>query len=462
MPTADLFARLTAQISSLTPAYPVGRVMGVTAGMVQVGGLSDIARVGDRGFIHIFKTVVSGEVVRLDAAGAHLLVDGTPEGISIGDRVRLEPPPPFAPDDSWIGRVIDPDGQAMDGRPLLRGASPRRLRAAPPAPHGRRPMGARLETGMAAFNTMLPLVQGQRIGLFAGSGVGKSTLLADLARQVTADVIVIALVGERGREVRHFVQDVLGPEGMARSVVVAATSDRAPQVRRRCAWAAMAVAEHFRDEGKQVLLIVDSVTRFCEAHRELAVAGGESANLRGYPASTGPAIAALCERAGPGAEDMGDITAIFSVLVAGSDMEEPVADMLRGVLDGHVVLDREIAERGRFPAINILRSVSRSLPDAATDQENKMINDARALLGAYDRSELMIQSGLYAAGSDRAIDAAIAAYPQLEEFLTIKDSRGTLAHFAKLRQAIAGAASAMKSQDLGNTAKKPSAAREGR
>lgn len=462
MQTADLFARLTAQIASLTPLHPVGRVMGVNAGMVQVGGLTDIARVGDRGFVHLFNTVVSGEVVRLDTAGAHLLIDGTPEGISTGDRVRLESPPPFAPDDSWIGRVIDPDGQAMDGRPLLPGASPRRLRAPPPAPHGRRPMGARLETGMAAFNTMLPLVQGQRIGLFAGSGVGKSTLLADLARQVVADVIVIALVGERGREVRHFVQDVLGPDGMARSVVVAATSDRAPQVRRRCAWAAMAVAEHFRDEGKQVLLIVDSVTRFCEAHRELAVAGGESANLRGYPASTGPAIAALCERAGPGADTMGDITAVFSVLVAGSDMEEPVADMLRGVLDGHVVLDREIAERGRFPAINILRSVSRALPDAATAQENKMIGDARALLGAYERAELMIQSGLYSAGSDRAIDAAIAAYPLLEDFLTMKDRRGAPAHFAKLRQAISGSSSPMTPQDLSAVKKRSSAPREGR
>ena len=446
--TSDLFARMTAQIAGLTPLHKVGRVLGVSAGMVQVAGLRDAARVGDRAFVHAPAGEVEGEVVKLDATAAHLLVDGAPDGISIGDPVRLETPPRFAPDASWIGRVIDPDGRPVDGRPLLPGAVSRRLRASPPAPHARRAMGGRLETGMAVFNTLLPLVCGQRIGLFAGSGVGKSTLLADLARDVTADVIVIALVGERGREVRHFVQDVLGDEGMARSVVVAATSDRAPQVRRRCAWAAMAVAEHFRDAGKQVLLIVDSVTRFCEAHREVAVAAGESANLRGYPASTGPAIAALCERAGPGTAEMGDITAIFSVLVAGSDMDEPVADMLRGVLDGHVVLDRTIAERGRFPAIDVLRSVSRSLPDAANAQENKMIAEARSLLGTYARAELMIQSGLYTAGSDRMIDAAIAAHPMLESFLTIKDSRGTLAHFAKLRQAIAGSTSPMKPQDL--------------
>lgn len=446
--SSDLFERMTAQIAVLTSVHRVGRVLGVSAGMVQVGGVTDAARVGDRAFVQLAMGEVEGEVVKLDAAGAHLLVDGTPEGISIGDRVRLEPPPKFAPDASWIGRVIDPDGRPVDGRSLLPGLHPRPLRASPPAAHARRSMGARLETGFAVFNTLLPLVRGQRIGLFAGSGVGKSTLLADLARDVTADVIVIALVGERGREVRHFVQEVLGDEGMARSVVIAATSDRAPQVRRRCAWAAMAVAEHFRDTGKQVLLIVDSVTRFCEAHREIAVAGGESANLRGYPASTGPAIAALCERAGPGTGAMGDITAVFSVLVAGSDMDEPVADMLRGVLDGHIILDRTIAERGRFPAIDVLRSVSRSLPDAANAQENKMIAEARSLLGSYARAELMIQSGLYTAGSDRTIDAAIAAYPMLETFLTIKDRRGTLAHFAKLRQAVAGSTSPMKAQDL--------------
>lgn len=446
--TADLFEQMTARIASLAPAHRIGRVLGVSAGMVQVGGLVDAVRVGDRAYIHLSNSPIEGEVVKLDAVGAHVLVDGTPDGVSIGDRVRLERPPPFAPDTTWIGRVIDPDGRPVDGRPLLPGLVPRPLRAAPPAPHARRPMGARLETGLAVFNTLLPLVQGQRIGLFAGSGVGKSTLLADLARDMAADVIVIALVGERGREVRHFVQDVLGPEGMARSVVVAATSDRAPQVRRRCAWAAMAVAEYFRDAGKQVLLIVDSVTRFCEAHREVAVAGGENANVRGYPASTGPAIAALCERAGPGTDAMGDITAVFSVLVAGSDMDEPVADMLRGVLDGHVVLDRAIAERGRFPAINLLRSVSRSLPDAASAQENKMIADARALLGSYERAELMIQSGLYAAGSDREIDAAIAAHPMLEAFMALKDSRGTLAHFAKLRQAIAGSGSKMRADDV--------------
>ena len=439
--TQNILEQAAAAVENLRGVHKVGRVLGVHGGTVQVGGANDSIKVGDRARVFCDERQISGEIVRLDRDGAYVLLDGPSDGICLSDRVVFDGSPIFAPDNSWIGRVIDPDGVPIDGRPLLPGVTPRPLRVDPPAPHQRRPMGARIETGLAVFNTLLPIVQGQRIGLFAGSGVGKSTLLADLARGVTADVIVIALVGERGREVRHFVEDVLGEEGMKRAIVVAATSERAPQVRRRCAWAATAIAEHFRDNGRQVLLLVDSVTRFCEAHREVAVAGGEAANLRGYPASTGPAIAALCERAGPGAGDSGDITAVFSVLVAGSDMDEPVADMLRGVLDGHIVLEREIAERGRFPAVNVLKSVSRSLPNAATDQENSLIMQARTHMGTFQKAELMIQAGLYTGGSDAAIDAAIACSSALESFLTMQDTRGTLAHFAKLRQAVSGKSS---------------------
>ena len=440
----NLLDQVQAAVQRLDPTRAGGRVCCISGGVVQVSGLPMTVQQGDRGRILARHMSMEGEIVRLDSVSAHVLVDGAVDGVAIGDRVVIDPPVAFAPDDSWIGRVIDPDGRPLDQRSLLPGQASRSVRSLPPEPHHRRSLGARLETDLAVFNTLLPIVRGQRIGLFAGSGVGKSTLLGDLARGTAADVIVIGLVGERGRELRHFIENVLGPQGMAKSVIVAATSDRAPQVRRRCAWAAMTVAEHFRDKGQQVLLIIDSVTRFCEAHREVAVAGGEPANLRGYPVSTGAAIAALCERAGPGAGDMGDITAVFSVLVAGSDMDEPVADMLRGVLDGHVVLGREIAERGRFPAIDVLRSVSRALPEAATPQENVLIAQARAHLAAYDKSALMIQAGLYTAGSDKVIDAAVACYPALDNFLTIKDQRGTLAHFAKLRQAMAGGGGEMK------------------
>ena len=442
-----ILERITASLKGLRADHPLGHVIGVAGDRVQVTGFGMQAALGDR-VVFLRHEGLRAEVVKLDNDSAYLLPEGSAEGVCVNDTVYLERRRGFAPDSSWIGRVIDPDGRPLDGRPLLPGLTARRVRADPPLPHRRRAMGERLATGLAVFNTVLPLARGQRIGLFAGSGVGKSTLLADLARGVEADVIVIALVGERGRELREFVEDVLGPEGMQRSVVIAATSDRAPQIRKRCALAATAVAEHFRDAGQQVLLLIDSVTRFAEAHRELAVAGGEPATLRGYPASPGPTIAALCERAGPGTGEGGDITAIYSVLVAGSDMEEPVADMLRGVLDGHVVLDRSIAERGRFPAIDLLRSVSRSLPGVANAGENTLIQHARAHLGKYDRSELMIQAGLYVAGSDPATDAAVACYPELDRFLTLRHpSPG--ASFAALRQALPGTADDTQTQRSG-------------
>jgi flagellum-specific ATP synthase len=331
--------------------------------------------------------------------------------------VRLLGPSAISPHFSWIGRVIDPDGQPLDGRPLLRGPHAAPLKAQPPRPNQRKRLGERLSTGVAVFDTLLPLVRGQRIGLFAGSGVGKSSLLAKFAKGVAADVVVIALIGERGREVREFVERVLGVDGMARSVVIASTSDRPALSRRKCAWTAMAVAEYFRDQGLHVLLLADSVTRFAEAHREIATAAGEAASLRGFPPSLSQAIMSMAERAGPGEEGSGDITAVFSVWVAGSDMDEPVADILRGVLDGHVVMDRTIAERGRYPAIDLLKSVSRSLPHAATDQENEMISRARKYLGAWEKVELMVQAGLYAKGSDPVADEAIRIWPALDAFL---------------------------------------------
>jgi flagellum-specific ATP synthase len=324
--------------------------------------------------------------------------------------------------------VVASDGTALDGRPLLKGGMRRALRSAPPAAADRRGFGRRLATGSAALNTLLPLVTGQRVGLFAGSGVGKSSLLATLVRNVDCDVVVVALVGERGRELRHFTQDVLGEEGMRKCVVVASTSDRPALERRRCAWTAMAIAEHFRDEGKSVLYIADSITRFAEAHREIAAAAGELPVLRGHPPSTAHLITELCERAGPGVDRAGDITAVLSVLVQGSDMEEPIADILRGVLDGHIVLDRTIAERGRYPAIDLLKSVSRSLPDAASPEENAVIQTARHSMSLYEQSALMIRSGLYTEGTDPELDKAVKLWPELDSFLgqaasgTVQDS----------------------------------------
>ncbi len=430
----EALAALTAEIAALRRVQGLGRVSGVAAGAVAVSGLADIARLGDHLSIRARSgAALPAEVVRIAEGMVTALPHDPPLGIALGDAVEhLGPLDRIAPADHWIGRVIDPYGRPLDDAPLLRGPRDRPVLAPPPPAGGRRGLGARLETGLAALNTFLPLVRGQRIGLFAGSGVGKSRLLAALCRRMQADVVVLALIGERGREVRQFTRDVLGDEGMARAVVVAATSDQSPLVRRRCGWAAMAVAEHFRDQGRNVLLLADSVTRFAEAHRDVALQGGELPAQRGFPASTGQMITALCERAGPGSDGQGDITAVFSVLVAGSDMEEPVADILRGVLDGHVILDRAIAERGRFPAIDLSRSVSRSLPEAASVAENALLSEARQLIAAYERAEPMIRAGLYAEGSDPVVDRALRVHGELDAFLARSDDRSIAAGFERL------------------------------
>ncbi|MSU91794.1 FliI/YscN family ATPase [Rhodobacteraceae bacterium 2CG4] len=406
------FSSLSAEFVRRPLSRRHGRIAAVRPGSIDVSGLGPAVRVGDR--LAFPDGAPIGEVIALDSTTARAMTYHDCTGIGARQEVILEPEPEFRPCAAWQGRIVDAFGEPLDGRPLPQGDAARTIRAAPPPAAARRPMGRRMRTGVAALDTMLPLVRGQRIGVFAGSGVGKSTLLASIARAAEADRVVLALVGERGRELRHFTDSVLGAEGLARSVVVAATSDQSPLVKRRAAWSATAVAEHFRDQGEHVLLIVDSLTRMAEAHREVALTAGEPASLRAFPPSTGGLIAALAERAGPGAGDQGDITAVFSVLVAGSDMEEPVADMSRGVLDGHVVLDRAIAERGRFPAIDVRRSVSRSLPGAASERENTLIALARRVLGTYETAAPMVQAGLYTPGADPDLDAALRIWPKLD------------------------------------------------
>ncbi len=415
------FAPLTGEISTMTSVSRFGLVAKTAAGLVHVTGLSSFARVGDLALLSTNDGEMIAEVVDVEKSTIQLLPEAGGTGVAVGDVVWHFGSGDIYPDVSWAGRIIDSYGKPLDGMPLARGPVAYPVRCGPPASSTRKRLGLPLETGIPALNTFLPLVRGQRIGLFAGSGVGKSTLLASLAQGVEADHIVIALVGERGREVREFIEDTLGESGLKRAVVVAATSDQSAVSRRRAAWTAMATAEYLRNQGSHVLLLVDSVTRFCEAHREIVATTGEAASLRGFPPSTTQALMELCERAGPGTDIQGDITAVFSVLVAGSDMDEPVADMVRGVLDGHIVLDRAIAERGRFPAIDILRSVSRSFVKALAPELKSTIKKAKLLMSSYDDAEVMIQTGLYQPGSDQIIDRAIKARPQFEGFLSMVD-----------------------------------------
>lgn len=413
-----------------------GRVAHCDGTSVQLAGLSGLARIGDGVLIRAEGVrEIRGEVIALGAESVTAMLMAAPQGLAAGQRAFLAPDRPPSPCDGWLGHVIDAFGRLADGSLAPQGDTPATLLRVPPRGERRRMLGPRLSTGQSALDTMLPLCRGQRLGIFAGSGVGKSMLMAGLARGVEADVVVIGLIGERGREVSEFARNMLGDRAMTRTVVIAATSDQTALVKRRAAQLCMAVAEHFRDRGRHVLCLFDSVTRFAEAHREIALAAGEAPALRAFPPSTPQAISALCERAGPGEDGgrSGDITGIFTVLVSGSDMEEPVADMVRGTLDGHVVLDRAIAERGRFPAIDLRRSVSRSAPMAWCDSEAVLVARARALIACYEEAEPMIQSGLYTAGTDPAIDEAIALWPALDRFVgTSAEGESDLESFARL------------------------------
>lgn len=414
----EFFDNLLEKVKTFKVIREAGKVVAVEGGQIVIAQLNEFARIGDIIKIDIDRhRKLETEVVRMNDAHVYVMPDGDITGLQLGAWATLYEERTIAPNNSWIGRVIDPHGKPLDEEPLYDGLKDHPLRKTALPAGRRRGFGPRLRTGSFALNTLLPLVHGQRLGLFAGSGVGKSTLLGTLAQFVECDVAVIALIGERGRELRHFTDAVLGPDGMKKSVVVAATSDKSALERRRCAWTAMSVAEYFRDQGKSVLFLADSITRFAEAHREVATTAGELPVLQGYPPSTAQMITELCERAGPGIEGTGDITAVFSVLVAGSDMEEPIADILRGVLDGHVVLTRDIAERGRYPAIDLLASVSRSLPEAASNEENQLISKVREISSLYENNALMVRSGLYTAGTDPELDTAVKVWPELDDFI---------------------------------------------
>jgi flagellum-specific ATP synthase len=271
--------------------------------------------------------------------------------------------------------------------------------------------------GVRAINALLTVGRGQRMGLFSGSGIGKSVLLGMMARYTSADVIVVGLIGERGREVKEFIEDILGAEGLARSVVVAAPADTNPLMRLQGAAYATAIAEHFRDQGKHVLLIMDSLTRFAMAQREIALAIGEPPVTKGYPPSVFAKLPQLVERAGNGSEDVGSITAFYTVLVEGDDQQDPIADSGRAILDGHIVLSRALADQGHYPAIDIEASVSRVLPNLVSPQQLELVRRFKSLYARYQRSRDLISVGAYSSGNDPLLDQAILMHPQLEAFL---------------------------------------------
>jgi flagellum-specific ATP synthase len=418
-----------------------GRVVGVQGLLVEVGGIQTTLSVGDRvNVVARGNRRVPCEVVGFRDGRALMMPFGTLDGIGLGCMAELEQSTPsIFPSPAWLGRVINAMGEPVDGQgPLLKGPDAFPIQASPPSAHGRQRVAGKLDLGIRAINAFTTCCQGQRMGIFAGSGVGKSSVMSMMARYSSADVIILGLIGERGREAREFIEDDLGEEGMRRSIVVVATSDEPPLVRRQAAYMTLAVAEYFRDQGANVLCLMDSVTRFAMAQREISLSAGEPPASKGYTPTVFAELPKLLERAGPGPEGKGNITGLFTVLVEGDDHNEPISDAVRGILDGHIVLDRLIAERGRYPAINILRSVSRTMPGCNTSDQNALITEARRIISTYEDMAELIRLGAYRQGSNAEVDQAIELYPRIEAFLGQRKTEPTNLDdsYALLAQAI--------------------------
>ncbi|RKP48497.1 FliI/YscN family ATPase [Trinickia fusca] len=381
---------------------------------------------------HAGSVPVLAEVVGVQPGHVTLMPYGTMHGLAAGSTVlALGRRSTIGVGDELLGRVIDCFGRPLDGREAPLTTATRPIEGVPMNPLHRPRITRVLETGIRAIDGLLTLGQGQRVGIFAGSGVGKSTLLGMIAKHVKADVNVIALIGERGREVREFIDKQLGEEGLRRSVVVVATADQPALARARAAHAALAIAEHFRDEGKQVLLTMDSITRLAMARREIGLAAGEPPTARGYTPSVFAELPQLCERCGT-ARSGGAITALLTVLVEGDDFNEPVSDALRAILDGHIVLTRRLAHEGQYPAIDVLKSASRLLPDLTLDAERNTIREAVRVLAMIERNHQMIELGAYEAGTNPELDAALARRPALQTWLA--QTEGGMARGEALRQ----------------------------
>ena len=414
-----------------------GRVTGIAGQSIEAAGpdvtIGEVCEVSIEG-----GTPLLAEAVGMKPGRVILMPYGELRGIGVGNEVcATGRQAGVAVGEALLGRVIDAFGQALDGGPAPSTFSMRKLSADPINPLTRPRIDQLLETGVRAIDALLPLGRGQRMGIFAGSGVGKSTLLGMLARDVRADVNVIALIGERGREVREFVEKHLGEDGLARSVVVVATSDQPALARTRAAHAATAIAESFRDQGRQVLLMMDSITRFAMARREIGLAAGEPPTARGYTPSVFSDIPALCERCGT-TDSGGAITALYTVLVEGDDFNEPISDIVRATLDGHIMLSRELAHEGHFPAIDVLQSASRLASELASLADLALMSSVVELMASYERNRQMVDMGAYKAGSNAGIDRAMQLFPAVRAVLrqSVLESSTRQDALARLRRAM--------------------------
>ena len=409
-------AEYRARLEQVNPFNVAGQVVRVAGLTIEAEGLA--AQVGE--ICHIYAAEdgrrISAEVVGFHGSRVFLMPFGEIQGVSAGCQVQTSRRPFTVPAGrGLLGRVLDGLANPIDGRGALSEVDLAPMSSAPPNPLSRRPITQPLETGIRAIDGVLTCGRGQRMGIFAGSGVGKSTLLGMIARSVKADVNVIALIGERGREVQEFIQHILGEEGLRRSVVVVSTSDQPALLRIKAAWVATAIAEHFRDTGLDVNLMMDSLTRFAMAQREIGLAVGEPPALKGYPPSVFTLLPRLLERAGT--SETGTITGFYTILVEGDDTSEPISDAVRSILDGHIVLSREYAAENHYPAIDLLESVSRVMP-AVVDQRHRLAAARlREMLAVYRNARDLITIGAYQAGSNPQIDRAIELLPAVNGFL---------------------------------------------
>lgn len=408
---------MTLQVErALLAARPLvtGRVRRVVGLNLEVEGLD--AAIGDAVHIDANGRQLPAEVVALRDSGLVCMPFGTLQGVRAGAAVQATGGPlTIGLGQELLGRVLDGLGRPIDGGPSLDHLEQAGVGGIPPHALRRARVDSPLALGVRALDTLVPVGRGQRLGIFAGSGVGKSSLLSMVARNSEADVSVIALVGERGREVREFLENDLGPEGLARSIVVVATSDEPALVRLRAALTATRIAEWFRDQGRHVVLMMDSVTRFAMAQREVGLSAGEPPATRGYPPSVFALLPQLLERAGTG--EVGSITGLYTVLVEGDDMNEPIGDAARSILDGHVVLTRRLATAGHFPSIDVLESVSRVSSAVTTPEQRSAATQVRQLLAAHRDAKDLIEIGAYVAGSNPLVDRAVALDGQLTAFL---------------------------------------------
>jgi flagellum-specific ATP synthase len=412
---------LISAIDAVEEVEVFGRVKSVQGLLIEVVGPVRELRVGGRvEIINSDDSVLFAEIIGFRDGHALCLPFGELGGVRLGCKaIFRRHDGSVNPSEAWLGRVVNANGEPIDGKgPLPRGAVPYPLRQTPLAAHDRVRVGQPIELGVRCLNTFTTMCEGQRMGIFAGSGVGKSVLMSMLARNTDVDVSIIGLIGERGREVHEFIGEYLGEEGLKRAVVVVATSDEAALMRRQACYMSMALAEYFRDQGKRVLCMMDSLTRFAMAQREIGLAVGEPPTAKGYPPTVFTELPKLLERAGPGTPLTGSITGLFTVLVEGDDHNEPIADAVRGILDGHIVMERGIAERGRYPAVNVLRSISRTMPGCVPDEVRPTLTRARELMSIFSDMEELIRLGAYRKGSDPNVDRAIAINPKLDAFLS--------------------------------------------